>query len=284
MHGWQFWPVYGVEHKTLTTITNTWGMETNGGHDQYFALWPVHLRQHNGIGTDNPESVSADIPFYVSSRSPRRDSTSVIWPFFNWIDDRENHYREWEMPWPLIEIARGSGKTATRVFPFYNHAYNQNFEEDFYVWPVYKFNSLHSPPLDHRRTRIFFFLYQNTADSNTDTSKVKRRVDLWPLFVYHHDFDGGTRLQILALLETFFPTSPGIERNWSPLWSVWRSENNPATGANSQSFLWNFYRRDATPNTKKISCCLGLYQYQTNAETKELRLFYIPAFKHHPTN
>ncbi len=245
MRGWQFWPFYGVEHKALTTVTNTWGVETNGGHDQYFVLWPIHFRQHNGIGTDNPGILTADIPFYASSRSPRRDFTSVLWPFFNWIDDREKNYREWEMPWPIIEVARGPGKTATRVFPFYSHAYNDTFEDNFYVWPIYIFNSIHSPPLDRRRTRILFYLFQNTADKNTDTGKIKRRVDLWPFFVYNHDFDGGTRLQVLALIETFFPITPGIERNWSPLWSIWRSEKNPAAGADSQSFLWNMYRRDA---------------------------------------
>ena len=280
MHGWQFWPFYGVEHKTLTTFTNTWGVETNGGHDQYFVLWPVHFRQHSGIGTDNPETNNADIPFYAYSRSPRRDSTSVLWPFFNWIDDREKNYREWEMPWPIIEVARGPGKTATRVFPFYSHAYNDTFEDNFYVWPIYKFNSIHSPPLDRRRTRIVFYLYQNTVEKNTDTGKAKRRVDLWPFFVYHHDFDGSTRLQVLALIETFFPITPGIERNWSPLWSIWRSEKNRVAGTDSQSLLWNLYRRTASPNGKKISCFFGFYQYQTNSETKEVRLFYIPIVKH----
>ena len=303
--GWQFWPFYGVEHKTLTTVTNAWGVETNGGHDLYFVMWPIHYRQRNNIGITNPqpvsayspiigrwyrtpvvgkpETISADLPFYASERSPHRDSTTVLWPFFNWIEDRDQEYREWQMPWPIIEFARGPGKTANRVFPFYSHAYNQTFDDSFYLWPIYKFNSVYSPPLDRRRTRIAFYLYQNTADRNTETGKVRRRVDLWPLLVYHHDFDGSTRLQILALMETFFPVAPGIERNWSPLWSVWRSENNPATDANSQSLLWNLYRRDASPNAKKISCLFGLYQYQTTSETKVLRLFYIPVVKHHST-
>jgi hypothetical protein len=276
MHGWQFWPFYGSEHKVLTTFTNTWGVETNGGHDRYFVLWPIHLWENNGIGTDDPEKLRADIPFYVKYRSPLRDSTSVLWPFFNWIDDREKKYREWEMPWPFIIVARGEGKTATRVFPFYNRAHNQNFEDNFYLWPIYKFNGLHSPPLDRRRTRIVLFLYQNTADKNTETGKIKRRIDLWPLFVYHHNFDGNTRLQVPALIETFFPDNPGVERNWSPLWSIWRSENNLTNNANSQSFLWNFYRRDASPDAKKISFFFGLYQYESNPEMEKTRLFYIP--------
>lgn len=279
MHGWQFWPFYGTEHKVPTLVTNTWGVETNGGHDQSFVMWPIHFRQNNGIGTGNPEKLRADLPFYAASRSPLRDSTSVLWPFFNWINDRERKYRETEIPWPIIEFAHGKGKHEVRIFPFYNHAYNDSLTDNFYAWPVYKYNAIYAPPLDLRRTRIAFFLYQNTVEKNTETEKFKRRVDLWPFVVYTHDFDGSTRLQLLALADTFFPDSPGIERNWSPLWSVWRSEKNPAEGKTSQSVFWNLYRRDTAPDAKKISCFFGLYQYQSNSEGKELRLFYIPMIR-----
>lgn len=281
MHGWQFWPFYGMEHKVPTLVTNTWGVDTNGGHDQSFVMWPIHIRQNNGIGTPNPEKLRAELPFYASDRSPLRDSTSVIWPFFNWIDDREKNYREWEMPWPLIEVARGQGKHALRIFPFYNHAYNDEMIDNFYLWPVYKYDAIHAPPLGFHRKRILFFLYQNTYEQNTETGKFRDRVDLWPFALYTRDFNGSSRLQILALLETFLPDSPGIDRNWSPLWSIWRSEKNPADGKNSQSVFWNLYRRDAAPGAKKISCFFGLYQYQSNSEEKKLRLFYIPVMKHH---
>ena len=180
------------------------------------------------------------------------------------------------MPWPFVVVAHGPGKHALRVFPFYNHAYNDTQVDTFYAWPVYKYNAAHSPPLDWHRTRIAFFLYQNTFEKNTETGKFKRRVDLWPLCLYKRDFDGSSRLQIFAFMESFFPVSPGIERNWSPLWSIWRSEKNPAAGAESQSFLWNLYRRDVSPGRKKISCFFGLYQSQTNAEGKNVRLFFIP--------
>lgn len=280
MQGWQFWPFYGAERKVVTLATNQWGMlETNGGHVHTFILWPFDIRQDNGIGTDDPEKIRAYIPFYCEQRSPQRDWTAVLWPFFNWADDREKKYKEWDMPWPLIVVARGEGKTATRVFPFFGKARNSSLEDNFYFWPIYKYNAIHAPPLERRRTRIAFFLYQNTSDRSTETGQVRRRVDLWPFFVYRHDLDGDTRLQALALLETFFPDSPGIERTWSPLWSVWRSERNAATGDNSQSCLWNLYRRDVSSGRKKISCFFGLYQYQRDANEKSLRLFYFPVMK-----
>ena len=111
---------------------------------------------------------------------------------------------------------------------------------------------------------------------------MRRRTDMWPFFTHRRDFNGNTRLQMLALLEPFLVGSHKIERNYSPVWSVWRAEKNQQTGAASQSLLWNLYRRDAAPDRKKISCLFGLFQYESAPEGKQLRLFYIPFGKQPP--
>ncbi|MDE3066301.1 MAG: hypothetical protein KGJ60_01990 [Verrucomicrobiota bacterium] len=283
MRGWQVWPLFGHEHKAVTTSTNGFG-ETQivGGHDRFFALWPVHFWQNNGIGSDNPEKFRADLPLYSYSRSPKRDATSVFWPFFNWMDDREKKYREWELPWPIVVVARGEGKTTTRVFPLFSRAHNDVLESDFYLWPLYKFNRIHAAPLDRKRTRILFYLYQNVTEQNTVTGEGKRRVDFWPLWDYRRDFNGNRRLQILAPLEPILPRNDGIERNWSPLWSLWREEKNPRTGAASRSLLWNLYRRDTSPAFTRCSLLFGLFEYQSNASGRRVRLFYIPMAKTSP--
>jgi hypothetical protein len=277
LRGWQFWPVVGSEHKNVTTRTNGFGeTEVIGGHAKSFLLWPFHLRQDTGIGTDNPEKFRASIPFYAATRSPRRDSTSVLWPIFNWIDDRERRYREWEGPWPFVVIARGPGKTTTRVLPLFGRSHSDTLESDFYLWPIYKYNHFRGGALEQARTRILFYFFVDLTEKNTGTGRARRRVDLLPLFTWHRDFDGNRRLQILAPIEPVLPGSSGVERNWSPLWSLWRAESNPGTGAASQSLLWNLYRYDTRPGAKKCSLLFGLFQYQSNAESKAMRLFYIP--------
>ena len=274
LHGWQCWPVVGNEHKDVTTRTNGFGeVETIGGHDKSFFLWPLDLRQDTGIGTDNPAKFRASIPLYAVLRSPQRDSTSVLWPFFNWIDDREKKYREWEVPYPFIVIARGPGKTTTRFLPLFGRSHNDALESDFYLWPVYKYNRLHAGALDRERTRILFFLFCDMTEKNTDTGKAERRVDLLPLFTWHRDFNGNRRLQILAPIEPVLPGNHGIERNWSPLWSLWQAEENPQTGATSQSLLWNLYRRDAAPDLKKCSLLCGVFRYQSEAKETHWRVF-----------
>jgi hypothetical protein len=282
LQGRQFWPLVGSEHKDVTTKTNGFGdIETVGGHDNFFALWPFYFKSTAGTGTDDLEKSSTLTLVYSVMRSPKRDSTSALWPFFTWIDDRGQKYREWEMPFPFVVVARGEGKTTTRVWPLFGQSHNDSLEKNFYLWPVYRYKRLHASVLDERRTRVLFFLYENTTDKNLETGAEKRRVDMWPFFTYHRDFNGNNRMQILAPLEPVLPDNRGIERNWSPLWSIWRSENNPKSGMSSRSLLWNLYRCDTAPTSKKCSLFFGLFQYQSDSETRKLRLFFITMAKSH---
>jgi len=86
-------------------------------------------------------------------------------------------------------------------------------------------------------------------------------------------------VQLLSLVEPILPNNTGVERNLSPLWSIWRSEGNAKTGATSQSFLWNLYRRDATPETRKTSFLFGLFQRRSSPEGKHWRVLFIPVGK-----
>ena len=280
LHGWAVWPLVGSEHKVPTLSTNGFGdVQTIGGHDHYFALWPFYLYQDNGIGTEDPEEFRASIPLFAYSRSPKLDLTTVIWPLFTWIENREKKYREWQAPWPIVVFARGEGKTTSRVFPLFQSSHNATQESDFYLWPVYTYSRTHSDPLDLQRTRVAFYLYSDLQEKNTKTGVSKRRLDMWPFFTWHRDFNGNERLQVFAPIEPAVPDNRGIERNWSPLWSLWRAESNPISGATSHSLLWNLYRDEKTPEHKKVSLLFGLFQYQWDGETKRTKLFYLTIFK-----
>jgi hypothetical protein len=276
--GWQFWPVTGTEHKEITTKTNGFGdVETIAGYDKFFALWPLYFNNTLGVGTTNLETQRVILPLYVKLRSPTRDTTCYGFPLgFTKIDNREQNYREWGAPWPFIDFARGEGKTVNRVFPIFSFGKSPTLESDFVLWPLYKFNRVTAEPLDRQRTRILFFLYSDLIEKNTTRKTAKHRTDLWPLFTARRDHDGNERLQIFAPLEPMLPENESIERLYSPLWSIWRSEKNGKTGAYSESFLWNLYRRDETKNEKKVTFLFGLFQYRADENGKHVRLFYIP--------
>ncbi|TAK99954.1 MAG: hypothetical protein EPO07_10355 [Verrucomicrobia bacterium] len=278
LRGWQFWPVTGHELKVVTTKTNSWGdAETIPGHEKRFVLWPFYFDETRGIGSTNIEKQWTLLPLYSQMRSPRRDSTSYGWPFGVIItDDREKKYHEVDALWPLVVFAHGEGKTARRIWPLFSQAHNDTVESDFYLWPLYKYNRLHSGALDRDRTRILLFLYSHVNEKNTETGKAKHRSDFWPLYTHQTDFNGNSRLQILAPLEPILPASKSIARDYSPIWSLWRSEHNPTTHAASQSLLWNLYRHERAGVDKKCSLLFGLFQYQSGATGGNVKLFYLP--------
>jgi len=278
LHGWQVWPFVGREHKDVTSETNHWGdLQEIPGHDKSFVLWPFYFNHFTGIGSTNPAHQRILLPFFSALRSPLRDSTSSPWPLgVTHTVDREKKYTEWAAPWPLIVFDRGEGKTTSRVWPFFSQSHNAVVESDWYLWPVYKYKRVNSPPLDYRRTRILFFLYSDSTTKNTETGGIQHRADLWPFFTARREFDGNRRLQIGAVLEPFLPASKSVERDYSPLWSFWRSEHNQKAGASSQSLLWNLYRQEVRADSRKCSLLFGLFQYQSGAQGKQWRVLYIP--------
>ncbi|MBI3876364.1 MAG: hypothetical protein HY300_10510 [Verrucomicrobia bacterium] len=272
--GWQFWPLLGYETKGVTTKTNVADeVETICGHRKFFFAWQFFLDQKTGLGTDNPAHQQAFVPLYSWLRSPQRDSTTYLWPFGLTItDDREKKYREIGAPWPLIVFTRGEGKTTTRVWPLFSHAHNDVLESDFFLWPLWKYNRAAAEPLFRERTRILLFLYSDLTEKNTDTGAALRRTDLWPLFTARRDLEGNERLQVFAPIEPILPNNKSIERDWSPLWSIWRSEKNAKTGEASESGLWNFYRADTTKAERKCSLLFGLVHYQSDTNGSHWRL------------
>jgi hypothetical protein len=285
MKGWQLWPLLGREHKEITTKTNVWGdLETTPGYDKRFVLWPFYFDQHREIGTTNAEDQLVVLPFFNRLRSPMRDSTSYLTPIGVTItDDRTRKYHEVGAPWPFIVFTRGEGKTANRVWPFFSRVHTDSpesrLDSNFYLWPLYKFKGIHSPPLDYGRTRILLFLASHTIAKSSETGNLRTRTEVWPFFTHQRDYSGNVRLQVFAPLEPILPASKSIERNYSPLWSVWQAERNPQTGVASQSLFWNLYRRDTSPTVKKSSLLFGLIQYESSAEAKRWRLFYLPQRK-----
>jgi hypothetical protein len=275
--GWQFWPVVGVERKTPAPVTNTVGeVETNGGYHRLFAVWPFFMKVRSGEGTTNQENRLVVMPFYSRLRSPLRDENCYGWPIGYWrTEDRGKKFRERDFFWPFFEFSRGD-RTVTRVFPFYSRATGNGIENDFYLWPLYKFQRMESPAMERERTRIAFFLYSDIREQNRESGEKRHRVDFWPFYTYGRDMNGKERFQTMALLEPFFVSNRSIERDYSQLWSFWRSDKDGKTGAASQSLLWNLYRHESGPGSKKTSLLFGLFQYQSGGKGANWRVCWIP--------
>jgi hypothetical protein len=278
LHGWKVWPFTGHEHKEVTTRTNGFNEpEMVPGHDSRFICWPFYLEGDDDIGTANPVHIQDLLPFYTLYRSKPRDSTTYFWPLgVTHTEDRGKQYEEWGAPWPLIVFDRGAGKHTDRVWPFYSVSTNQTLSSIWYLWPVYMYKAIHTPELLHERTRSLFFFYSDVKELNVATGGTMRRVDLWPLFTHRRDYNGNERLQLLSIIEPVLPASHKVERDYSHLYALYRSEKNPATGAASQSLLWNLYRHETAPERRKTSLLFGLFRYERGAAGRNWRICYIP--------
>jgi hypothetical protein len=276
--GWQAWPFVGSETKLVTQRTNIWNdVELVPGHEQQFILWPLWLSESRGIGTTNQAELRAMLPLFIALRSPQRDSSTYLWPIgLTLTENRAQRYHETQFLWPVFAFARGEGKTSNRVWPLYGRTHTPRQERDFILWPLYLHTASHSPTLERERDRILFFLYSDFREQRLPTQQSRRRVDLWPMFTRSRELNGNTRLQIFAPLEPLIPDNKGVQRNWSPLWSVWRSEYSATNDARSQSLLWNLYRRDRNPAGAKTSLLFGLFQHTRTEHGSGLRLFYVP--------
>lgn len=268
----------GSEHKEITRRTNHWEtVEESPGYQKFFFAWPFFFKERDAIGTTNELRSTALVPLFSVEHSALRDSIAFPWPLgFRKTEDREKEYREWDAPWPFVVVARGKGKRTDRIWPLFSKASTAEVETGFYAWPLYKWGKVHAAPYERESRKVMFYLYSDLIERNTDTLETLHRTSSWPLFTYRKDFRGKERLQILSLLEPFMPTSKSVERDLSPVWSIWRSESNPETGASSQSLLWNLYRKERTPSARKCSLLFGLFQYQTGSDGRLLRLFYLP--------
>jgi hypothetical protein len=276
--GWQFWPLYGTEHKELTTSTNHWGDPVvSPGYDHKMAVWPLYFNNTLGIGSTNLQKQFVLLPFYTSQVSTTRVSKSYGFPLgVTHTIDREAKYEEWDAPWPLVEFAKGEGKKTRRVFPFFSESQTRTAESDFYAWPIYKYNRTTAPPLNRERTRILLFLYSDLLEQNTTNNTTLRKRDFFPLFTWRKDHQNNTRLQVLSIIEPVLPGNKSIERIYEPLYAFYREEHNGVTGDNSRSVLWNLYRSEKRGEIRRQRAFFGLFQREKNADRTKWRIFFIP--------
>ena len=277
--GWQFLPLAGHETKGTTWRTNAVGDAVEvPAYDKGFYLWPLGHWQTIAPGTTNESRFRAVLPFYAAQRSPTRDWVTYGWPLgFSVADDRAKGYKEYGVPWPLFGWAEGPGKHGVRIWPFYGDYQSPTLRSDFVAWPIYGHRLSRAGALERERTRWLFFLYSDTRVTDRETGQeLGRRRDAWPLWTSRTDADGNRRLQVFAPVEPIVPRTESVTRNWSPLWSVWRSEQNPKAGTSSRSFLFNLFRCEHTPTERNHAALFGLIQHRKDSAGNRWKILFIP--------
>ena len=261
--GWQLWPVYGYEKKEVTWRTNFWGEEVRvPGHVKRFVAWPFFVEHQTGQGSDRPMHQTAFVPFYASSRSSEHQSTSWGWPLGVTVStNAKTGYHEVGAPWPFVVWGQGPGRTTCRLWPLYGLTHTPHRQSRFFLWPLWQSRRNELSDLTRHDRRVALFVYRELREDFRDGSR-RSRHDLWPLGTYRRDSDGQSRLQLFAPVEPILPGNRGVERNYSPIWSVWRVEQDPGSGRSSHSLLWNLFRYERRPDAQKASLLFGVVRYE----------------------
>ena len=302
------WPLISLtrgEKHSGFRIVPLYGEETREGvFEKQFLLWPLFLYQRTGLDGDSPEEIVSALPLFVTQRSAARSSTTILWPFFTYTHDREKQYEEWDLPWPLIKVARGQTRNITRLLPLFSveeRVLRNEFllrelkSTDLMVlFPLYIRSREEVPGSVKVRDRILWWVYSDTREEGRDGSA--RRMDVWPFFRYVRDREGAIEFQTLALLEAFMPGDERIERNYSPLWAVYTYRRNPG-GDQVWSFLWNLLRHEESNGGRlveilgpllayrehgeetRLSFLGGLFEYGVKQDTRSVRLFKGPVLR-----
>ena len=160
LHGWQFWPLVGARTQSRDHANQRLRRRRNHRRPRpIFCALAHSLLAEQRHRHRQPGKIPRPICRFTAIRARRNcDSTSVLWPFFTWIDEREKKYHEWQAPWPFVIFARGEGKTTSRVLPLFSRSHNDTMESDSYLWPLYRPHGMHADPLDSTARRASCFI------------------------------------------------------------------------------------------------------------------------------
>lgn len=276
--GFQFWPLYGHTSK-------------EGVYSNTFALWPIFLHEKHGLDTDKPSTRFNIFPLYGSFESPTVSSTTWLWPFFGHSTDTTAKEEEWDILWPFWLTVRGEKRNITRFLPFYSTESSEDATKTWYLWPLYRSDSMQSPVYRQKRDRLLYFLFSDKLETWAVDDKSRRRSTLWPLFLYTRDTDDTMSLTLPAPVEPILDRE-GIEKNWAPLWRIY-SHQWSSNGYSSLSIFWNLYwhektgndlawelfplfRYRSTPRTTEMQFLKGLVQYRETSDGNSISLLWLP--------
>jgi hypothetical protein len=232
------------------------------------------------------------LPFYAATDSPELSSRSYLWPFFGHTVDRAHSGEQWDLLWPFWQIARGAERNVTRFLPLYSREEYKGDSKHWYLWPLFKQETLVSPSFRQEKSRLLYFLVTDNYEEWQIDATSRRRTAAWPLFVYNRDPRGVKSFSFPAPVESFLD-KPGVEKNWAPFWRVYQQRWNDQ-GDSAASFLWNLYwheqrgdslayeffpvmRYRSLPRLTEFQFLKGLITYRQAAGQSSLRFFWLPA-------
>ncbi|MEI8350866.1 MAG: hypothetical protein WCG36_01005 [bacterium] len=207
-----------------------------------FILWPFWTSSR----TDRPGIRGSGFmlfPIYGHAKTEKEETWMFLPPFFRHTTGKsvtQNVYL-----WPFIQTEKTKGQDKFYVWPVYGRRTTADDDRRFWAWPFIWNRHETRAPDDIRRFRIFpLYCSESTRPKSAPTNVVDRYVSVWPVMSYERTRDGYKRVRVVDLWP-FRDTAP-IERNLSPLWTLYKYER---TGLGRENeILWGAARWGALTN------------------------------------
>ena len=178
-------------------------------------------------------------------------------------------------PWPFIQMADGELYKRI-VWPLYGKKQLGTQTKQYFLWPfIWNNQTEYARHIQHRRYGLPFFAYQSdVVTKKTEKYEVgdvsSRYWKIWPLMSWERKH-GNTRFRTLELWPR--RNTPGVERNWTPYWTLYRRVNTD--GAVGHHVLWGLYRQTKSPEQFEWSLLKGLAGYKKTQNSRRFRFLFM---------
>jgi hypothetical protein len=186
--------------------------------------------------------------FGYATVGERTRTLMLVPPLFRFSKGKRGH-REVNSPWPFVQYASGDYEKFY-MWPLWGRKSDEHYNRWFVLWPILFDKTLYRRQYYARRFLIVPFIQSEARYRYADPGKTKDRkawgetedaifryLKLWPLLQYEGS-DDSARLRVLALWP--FKLADNVDRNWSPLWTVYSRER--AGPEKEDKLLWGLIR------------------------------------------
>lgn len=295
---WYPWPLInyrcGEQHG--------FGFYPLGGHffqkdvyDERYFLWPLGYRY---INYERQELKKGFLPFYAYEKTPHVEDLSIVWPIWGHRKENKIPYEEHRLLWPLWVQGRGDTRLVNRWAPFYTHSEDKTrcFKKTWYLWPFIQKKSWQENAVDiYQEQFLYFIFWHQEQKSSKYPNFLVQKTHFWPIYSYWNNGQGRKQIQMLSPFEVFFPNNDMVRDIYTPLFALYRYDEN--NGNVKQSFLFQLFQEERNKEGTHLHCkCLldykntktekcfsllnGFFEYRNVSGEKTLKLLWCQLKKH----
>jgi len=279
------WPIYsrtrgnGIQRDRVFPLYGKSVLEEK--YEKKFVLWPFWNSAEYFYPGD---SGKVWVLFPVCGRADL-EKEQTLWllpPFFRFTKgDRQDRIF---CPWPFIQKVDNERYDRIYLWPLWGRdRYKAGLKQrNFLLWPLLW--SERSEEADRSKTRrmaVPFLYLQRTFQMEEgvpkdDWQEIASLWKIWPLMSLRREGEV-SRFRMLELWPV--SDSPPIERNWAPLWTLYRrtADEEGVIRRDLLWFAWNS-ERDPEGGRREWSLLKGLLAYKREGDARTLRLFYFMRF------